>query len=104
MSTPGLRRKTSLMMAKDKQVMPIKKQEEICCEGENIDRPNTKWSFEDNLIVKMKIMEDPQARLHLERGVCLISFETKRVVGIGYCNVSIVLSTGSCVRGSSRLL
>ena len=70
---------TSLMMAKDKRVMPIKKQEEIRCEGENIDRPNTKWSFEDNLMVKMKIMEDPQARLHLERGVCLISFETTQV-------------------------
>ena len=63
--------------------MPIKKQEETRCESENIDRPNTKW-FEDNLIVKMKIMEDPQARLHKERGVCLISFETKRVVGIGH--------------------
>ena len=53
MSTPGLRRKTSLMMAKDKQFMLVKKQEEIRCEGENIDRPNTKWSFEDNLMVKM---------------------------------------------------
>lgn len=63
MSTPGLRRKTSLMMSKNKQVMPIKKQEETRCESENIDRPNTKW-FEDNLIVKMKIMEDPQTRLH----------------------------------------
>jgi len=44
MSAPGLGRKTSLMMAKDKQVMPIKKQEEIRCEGENIDRPKTQWS------------------------------------------------------------
>ena len=64
---------------KDKQVMPIKKREKIRCEGENIDRQNTKWSFEDKLIVKMKIIEHAQAPLHLERGICQIGFETKRV-------------------------
>lgn len=36
----------------------LEEQEEIRREGENIDRPNTKWSFEENLMVMIKIIED----------------------------------------------
>ena len=31
-------------------------------------RPDTKWAFEDNLIVEIKIIEDPQAPSHVGAG------------------------------------
>lgn len=32
------------------------------------ERPNTKWRFEKNLMVEVKIVEDPQAPLHVGAG------------------------------------
>ena len=52
----------------------LKEQEENRLKGENIDRPNTKWAFEDHLVDEINIIEDPQAPLH----VCSIRFETKK--------------------------
>ena len=43
----------------------LEEQEEIHREGKNIDRPDMKWSFEGNLMVEMKIIEDLQAPLHV---------------------------------------
>lgn len=45
-----------------------KSKEETRRQGENIDRPDTKWAFEDNLTVEIKIIEDPQAPLHVGAG------------------------------------
>ena len=50
----------------------LEEQEE---KGENIDRPNTKWAFEDHLVVS-KILG---LLCMLAREVCPIGFETKRV-------------------------
>ena len=52
----------------------LKEQEENRLKGENIDRPNTKWAFEDHLVDEINIIQDPQAPLH----VCSIRFETKK--------------------------
>lgn len=46
----------------------LEEQEEIRWEGENIDRPDAKWSFEDNLMVEKNIFEDSQAPLHVGVG------------------------------------
>ena len=46
----------------------LEEQEEIRWEGENIDRPGAKWSFEDNLMVEKNIFEDSQAPLHVGVG------------------------------------
>ena len=43
----------------------LEEQEE---KGENIDRPNTKWAFEDHLVDEIKIIEDPRAPLHVGAG------------------------------------
>ena len=43
----------------------LEEQEEIHRKGKNIDRPDMKWSFEGNLMVEMKIIEDLQAPLHV---------------------------------------
>ena len=46
----------------------LEEQEEIRWEGENIDRPGAKWSFEDNLMVEKNIFEDSQTPLHVGVG------------------------------------
>ena len=43
-------------------------QEENSLQGEKIERPNTKSRFEKNLMVEVKIVEDPQAPLHVGAG------------------------------------
>lgn len=43
----------------------LEEQEENLFQGEDVDRPNTKWSYVDNLMVEIKIIEDPQAPLHV---------------------------------------
>jgi len=43
----------------------LEEQEE---KGEHIDRPDTKWAFEDHLVDEIKIIEDPQAPLHFGAG------------------------------------
>ena len=44
-------------------------QEKIRHKGENIDHRGRKWSFEGNyLTVEMKVIEDPQAALHVGAG------------------------------------
>ena len=44
-------------------------QEKIRHKGENIDHRDRKWSFEGNyLTVDMKVIEDPQAALHVGAG------------------------------------
>lgn len=44
-------------------------QEKIRHKGENIDHPDRKWSFKGNyLTVEMKVIEDPQAALHVGAG------------------------------------
>lgn len=43
----------------------LEEQEENLFQGEDVDRPNTKWSYENNLMVEIKIIEDPQAPLHV---------------------------------------
>ena len=54
-----------------------KSKEETRRQGENIDRPDTKWAFEDNLIVEIKIIEDPQAPLHVGAGRLPDLFQNK---------------------------
>lgn len=46
----------------------LEEQEGICLEGENMDRHDTKWPFEDNRMVEIKIIEDPQAPLPIGAG------------------------------------
>lgn len=46
----------------------MEEQEENRLRGEKIERPNTKWRFEKNLMVEVKIVEDPQAPLHVGAG------------------------------------
>ena len=46
----------------------LDEQKETRHQGENIDRPHTKWAFEDNLMVEIKIIEDPQTPLHVGAG------------------------------------
>ena len=46
----------------------LEEQEGIRREGENMDRQDTKWPFGDNLMVEIKIIEDPQAPLHVGAG------------------------------------
>lgn len=44
-------------------------QEKIRHKDENIDHPDRKWSFEGSyLTVEMKVIEDPQAALHVGAG------------------------------------
>lgn len=46
----------------------LEEQEENRLQGEKIERPNTKWRFKKNLMVEVKIVEDPQAPLHVGAG------------------------------------
>lgn len=61
-------------------------QEKIRHKGENIDHPDRKWSFEGNyLTVEMKVIEDPQAALHVEAGeFARLASKQKKLVGGGY--------------------
>ena len=43
----------------------LEEQEENRLQSENIERPDTKWVFEANLMVEVKIIEDLQAALHV---------------------------------------
>ena len=47
----------------------LEEKEENRDHGENIDHPNTKWSFEETLMVEIKIVEDPRAPLDVGVGV-----------------------------------
>ena len=38
----------------------LQKQEELCLQGERIDRPNTKWVFQSTVFVDLKIILDRQ--------------------------------------------
>ena len=46
----------------------LEEQEENRLQSENIERPDTKWVFEANLLVEVKIIEDLQAPLHAGEG------------------------------------
>lgn len=60
-----LRRGTQWLIIKLEARGWLEEQEENLLQGEDVDRPNTKWSYEDNLMVEIKIIEDPQAPLHV---------------------------------------
>ena len=38
----------------------LKKQEELCLQGEKLDRPNTKWVFEKHKFIDLKVILDRQ--------------------------------------------
>lgn len=61
-------------------------QEKIRHKGENIDHPDRKWSFKGNyLTVEMKVIEDPQAALHVGAGHLPDWLQNKKkLVGAGY--------------------
>ena len=46
----------------------LEEQEENRLKSENIQRPDTKWVFEANLMIEVKIIEDLQAALHVGAG------------------------------------
>ena len=46
----------------------LEEQEENSLQSENIQCPGTKWVFEANLLVEVKIIEDLQAPLHIRAG------------------------------------
>lgn len=48
-------------------------------QDEKGDNPTMKWSSEKTLMVEIKIVEDPQAPLHVGVGRLLIGFKTKKV-------------------------
>ena len=45
-----------------------KNKKKTVCRAKKIERPNTKWRFEKNLMVEVKIVEDPPAPLHVGAG------------------------------------
>ena len=56
----------------------LEEQEENSLQSENIQRPGTKWVFEANLLVEVKIIEDLQAPLHIGAGRLPDWFRYKR--------------------------
>lgn len=60
----------------------LEEQEENRLQGEKIERPNTKWRFEKNLMVEVKIVEDPQSTFACWSGaLARLASKQKRFVG-----------------------
>ena len=77
----------------------LEEQEENLFQGEDVDRPNTKWSYEDNLMVEIKIIGTHKHLCMLGRGVCLIDFETKRVCLLALDTYAVDLCSFRCLAG-----
>lgn len=62
----------------------LEEQEENRLQGEKIERPNTKWRFEKNLMVEVKILEDPQSTFACWSGA-LARLASKQKRSVGAC-------------------